>query len=97
MTNIQKKLKASFEYNEATDIVELNKAKGKVAPFSNGSQYIDWVYRNCDTCKFYSEDIKKNCKYENELSLACFTDGKIKDSSIDIIFGKDGNCINLKK
>lgn len=48
------------------------KTADKVVPFSNGSQYGDWMGANCDRCK-------KNdtCDLQLALDTACFTDGMV--------------------
>lgn len=48
-------------------------------PFSNGSEYIDWLAGNCDLCtKGYDHEAQvTRCDLEEALSLACVDDGKV--------------------
>ena len=48
-------------------------------PFSNGSQFMDWLSANCDRCKKYNEDVDKTCDIEYALGMAYVNDGKITD------------------
>jgi len=57
-------------------------SKSGFRPFSNGTEYQDWLDRNCDRCqrrKLDGDYIPKrgNCKLENALSYACVCDGTI--------------------
>lgn len=52
---------------------------GRIRPFSNGSQYVDWTARNCDRCakQFDWEAQESHCDIEAALSFACIDDGRI--------------------
>jgi len=56
-------------------------ADERIIPFSNGSQYMDWTYRNCDRCRKQAptevslDEIP--CEIERALIWAMVDDGKI--------------------
>jgi hypothetical protein len=49
-------------------------------PFHCGSQYADWIERNCNRCwKSMNETRKGSCSLDRALATACFGDGEISD------------------
>ena len=68
---------------------EIQKEKDKlispemIRPFSCGSEFGDWQYRNCEQCKQYDEDVKRTCEYDRELGLAYCTDGLIRKETAE--------------
>ena len=53
----------------------------KITPFSCGTEFMAWQTENCHECKKYNENIKKTCRFEYELGIACLSDGLIKVST----------------
>lgn len=53
-----------------------------VRPFSNGIQFAEWQFRNCDQCsKRYDEDTRNHfCDIERALSEAYVGDGTVSES-----------------
>jgi hypothetical protein len=52
----------------------------RINPFSNGSQYMDWLARNCDRCSLnydHENQATRGCEIEEALSFACIDDGKV--------------------
>lgn len=51
----------------------------RVRPFHCGSQYMDWLDRNCDRCtKGYDHERQEShCEIEEAMSFACIDDGCI--------------------
>lgn len=51
-----------------------------VRPFSNGTEYQDWVWANCNACaKRYDEAAATwHCDIERALNEACIGDGRIE-------------------
>lgn len=50
----------------------------KIYPFSNGSQYADWLQRNCDKCALYSEE-KPECDIDIAFLHAQVNGGSIPE------------------
>lgn len=48
-------------------------SKNRVSIFSNGSQYMDWMDRNCCECA------KEVCEYQRAISVAAIDDGTISN------------------
>jgi len=51
----------------------------RITPFSNGTEYVIWLDRNCDRCRKQYDPAtgEAPCDIEESLSVACLTDGKI--------------------
>lgn len=53
--------------------------KKKVYVFSCGTQYADWIFNNCETCKkgYDYENDEYRCDIQKELDFAYISDGMI--------------------
>jgi len=50
----------------------------KVKPFDSGTQYVEWVARNCNRCKYgFTESDWYQCEIQYALDLAFITDGHV--------------------
>jgi D-arabinose 1-dehydrogenase-like Zn-dependent alcohol dehydrogenase len=43
--------------------------------FSNGTQFMDWMYRNCERCSKYSDDDAPTCDLDALNTYALMEDG----------------------
>jgi hypothetical protein len=52
---------------------------GRIWAFSNGTEHMDWEYRNCDRCrKTYNDDSGRSlCDLNDAIAEAAFTDGYV--------------------
>lgn len=50
-----------------------------IRPFSNGTQYMDWLASNCERCKKATWDLVENfkCDLQEALDMACIGTGEI--------------------
>lgn len=48
-------------------------------PFSCGTQYGDWVERNCEVCLLYDREKAGGCEIDDALGLALFGDGTVSE------------------
>ena len=63
-------------------------------PFANGSQYMDWVERNCCHCKKYDPESETIlCEIDEALTSGLFGDGNIDDSIATRMGLPDNPCI----
>ena len=59
-------------------------SKGKVSPFSNGTQYSDWSNANCNRCKKSAQQLPESsvhdcdCDIEEALLEAYIADGEVE-------------------
>ena len=52
--------------------------ENRVTPFSNGTEFMDWKYRNCEGCKkYFDKPDRANCEIDYEVGLAYISDGKV--------------------
>lgn len=64
------------------------------SPFSNGSQYSDWLSSNCERCKKYDyEHPELSCELENAIGIAAITDGKVTQEIYKRMGAESGNYI----
>ncbi len=47
------------------------------SPFSKGSQFGDWVCRNCHNCRKYDQAKEPTCEIDIALGLAYLSDGNV--------------------
>ena len=67
----------------------------RVPPFSNGTEYLNWLLNNCYQCKWGSvnNDEKRICAIEFSLDRARYTDGLVRPWIIFVAgIGKGGKC-----
>lgn len=58
----------------------MTKADFTITPFANGTQYDDWCESNCARCKKSTQfGNGAGCVLEDNLLLACFSDGMIDE------------------
>lgn len=57
----------------------MDKQTDRVRPFFCGTQYADWVTRNCEECKrgFYQNGDKLVCEVEEAITIAAISDGYV--------------------
>jgi hypothetical protein len=49
---------------------------GRISPFSSGTQYLDWLDKNCCHCKKYTGE-NGDCEINDAISLAACGDGTV--------------------
>ena len=81
----------AIEINNYPEIKE-----GEVTPFSSGSEFGDWHYRNCENCQSYKDDVAITCDMEYVLGIAYLGHGKVTSEVNEIIFGNNGDCSRRK-
>lgn len=56
--------------------------------FSNGTEAMGWVYRNCERCKKYDPESMDNttCEFSNRVVMGCFGEAPTKEE------GRAFNC-----
>ena len=82
---------------EAIEINNYSECKdGEATPFSSGSEFGDWHYKNCENCQSYNDDVTVTCDIEYALGIGYMGHGKVTSEVNEIIFGNNGDCKRRK-
>lgn len=83
--------KETIEINEYSECRE-----NECRPFSNGSEFSDFVWKNCDHCKKFNDNIDKTCAFEFSIGYACLGYGKVLKKHRDKYI-LNGECKQIKR
>lgn len=59
----------------------------RIKPFSNGSEYDNWLDQNCNRCGLWGY-----CYARRQIEKASWLSGEITKNLYEEIFGEDGKC-----